>query len=123
MNGYIKIITEDSFEAWFLNRYEQETINRMAAYGVEGVCGELTYYSNTSQLFERFHTEILQMVARYSESSLDTNLLVALAGGNTISSPALFTTNLVQTAAAYLSHRYQRDEGDQTAELNGYNEG
>jgi hypothetical protein len=115
MNMYIQNITEDSFEAWFLNRYEQEDINRMASYGVE-VCGELTYATKTSQLFERFQPEIWQMAVRHSESGFDDNLRMTLAGNPAITSPVLFAMNMVQAAAAYLAFQHQRGDEDEDGE-------
>jgi hypothetical protein len=115
MNMYIQNITESSFEAWFLNYFEQEAINRMASNGVE-VCGELTYYANTSLLFERFQPEIWQLAQKYSEDYLDENLLMTLSGDRTISSPATFTTAIVLAASDCLARRHQRDETTEEAE-------
>ncbi len=110
MDNYITSINEPSFEAWFQNNFGQETINRMAERGTEEVCGPMTYYANTSLLFERFQPEIWQLAQKYSEDYLDENLLMTLSGDRTILSPAIFTTSLVQAASDCLARRYQRDE-------------
>jgi len=116
MSMYIKI-TENSFEAWFLNYFQQEAINRMAAYGVD-VCGELTYYTNTSKLFERFRDEIWQLATKYSESCLGESLMTELAADHTTSSPAMLATDLVKAAAAYLSFSHQSQEKSEDDEGN-----
>lgn len=116
MDEYIKNINEPSFEAWFLNNFEQETINRMADRGTEEVCGPMTYYANTSLLFERFQDDIWRLATEYSFAYVGESILMTLSGDRTISSPATFTTAMVQAASNCLAHRHQRDSTSEKTE-------
>lgn len=110
MNKDIKIITEDSFETWFLNRYTQEVIDIMAAYDAALMCIELADHKNTLRLFKRFNSEILQMANLPSDENCDRTLKIRWENEyNPRTSIKQRATNMVRAASNYLACKYRSE--------------
>src|SRR3990167_4428166 len=68
----IKIMVNDnktgSFKSWMKGNFETSELERMLEYGADSGFDGLIYYSETCELYERFKTEIWEMLAEDTES-------------------------------------------------------
>ena len=91
-----------SFKSWMKENFEKSELERMLEYGADSGFDGLIYYSETCELYERFKTEIWEMLAEDTESPGYKNpieLIAAFNGAGGVASADAFENLLVWYAA------------------------
>lgn len=101
MGASINSINEATFEEWFLNTVDPETLVKIALTGSWDHEPFISYEcSDTSILYERFEDEIWELVTKYAAVN-DSHELLAISfdGGFGIRTPKQFKCAMVLIAA------------------------
>lgn len=73
------IIRAKSFRAWMQNHFGTSELSDIATHGADAGWAGLTYYSDTCKLYNRFQSEIWEMLLEDAES-MGQNVFEMMAG-------------------------------------------
>ena len=107
MGASINSINESTFEEWFLNTVDPDTIVKITRIG-SWDCEPLKYfsYSDTSLLYERFAKEIWELAIKIASIKCNDGVIqITIKKGGAIDTPENFEWVMVMLAIDCLAYK------------------
>jgi len=104
-----------TFKDWLLENLKEE-LKDIATYGCQGGFTGLTFYSETSSLYDTYEKEIWEMLSEDAESFGDGNVLSfisSLNGSKNVEDEVTFKNLLVWYVAERIADQIINDEGEE----------
>ena len=102
-----------TFKEWMLNQYEHDELANLCQHGAQNGFSELTYYDETTALYEKYHDDIWSMLYDdYQDSGLDSclNLISKFNGAKHVASDEQYKNLLVWYAAEKIAREVTEGE-------------